>query len=449
MIRHLGRTILCIFSLALLLSSMVVHAEPSGVIVALRAEYLRLRNNDPVGVSAQYKDAWTTLSKRLDTALAKQPNGDGVSRLRMYAADTEMRLFHVTGDDRYATAASRVLMPLVSSPRSGGADYGDAVVMLGDIELASGGSRDKAQEFYAQALRTEGPSRVKAIERLQGVKNGTFNDLIPSDDLATPRFVQRALLKKRGSVGPVVIDPGHGGYDAGAIGLYGLEEKEVTLDIAKRVRSILSERYGIPALLTREGDEFVPLARRTAYANSKDAVAFVSLHINASAGHDGAGLESYYLDNANDAASRKLAERENGVSSGGGVDDISFMVSDLIQSGKLEDSIRLTRTLDAALRINVAPSYRQARFLGVKKGPFFVLVGAHMPCSLVEMFFVDNSQDAAKLAQSQFRAELAAGIAQGIARFVRGDADLLQAPQLRLASHQGTNATRKKKGVVR
>jgi hypothetical protein len=65
------------------------------------------------------------------------------------------------------------------------------------------------------------------------------------------------------------------------------------------------------------------------------------------------------------------------------------------------------------------------------------------------MFFVDNSQDAAKLAQSQFRAELAAGIAQGIARFVRGDADLLQAPQLRLASHQGTNATRKKKGVVR
>jgi N-acetylmuramoyl-L-alanine amidase len=236
----------------------------------------------------------------------------------------------------------------------------------------------------------------------------------------------------------------------GAVGLHGLEEKEITLDVAKRVRNVLSERYSIPVLLTRESDEFVPLARRTAYANGKKASAFVSIHVNASAAHDGSGLESYYLDNTNDAASRRLAERENGVAAGAGVDDVSFMLSDLIQSGKLEDSILLTRAIDGAMRAKVAPSYRQARFLGVKKGPFFVLVGAHAPCGLIELFFVDNPPDAAKLADDSFRQALAAGIAQGIAAYVRGELDgAVPARVMPVAARQPSGKARKGKRVYR
>jgi N-acetylmuramoyl-L-alanine amidase len=132
------------------------------------------------------------------------------------------------------------------------------------------------------------------------------------------------------------------------------------------------------------------------------------------------GLETYYLDNTDDQASRKLAERENGVTSGGDLDDLSFIVSDLIQSGKLEDSILLSRVVDGSLRARALRFYPEGRSLGVKKAPFFVLVGAHMPCSLIELFFIDNPQDARQLADSDFRDTLARALADGIARFLDG-----------------------------
>ena len=109
------------------------------------------------------------------------------------------------------------------------------------------------------------------------------------------------------------------------------------------------------------------------------------------------------------------------------------MLSDLIQSGKLEDSMQLTRTLNNSVKATVAPTYRQARFLGVKKAPFFVLVGAHMPCSLIEMFFVDHPEDGAKLSRDQFRDSLANGIAYGIANFLLSDAKHSTPTQLRAA----------------
>jgi N-acetylmuramoyl-L-alanine amidase len=216
----------------------------------------------------------------------------------------------------------------------------------------------------------------------------------------------------------VVLDPGHGGDDAGAVSAIGGAEKEVTLDIARRVKVLLERRHGIQVRLTRHSDEFVPLARRTAFANRKKADVFLSLHVNASAAHDAEGLEVYYLDTANDEASRKLAERENGVPEGQGIDDLSFMLSDLIQSGKLEDSIVFSRSLDAAMRRSVITSHKGLRSLGVKKAPFFVLVGAHMPCALLEMFFIDHPTEGRKFQEESFRSALALGIADGIKSFL-------------------------------
>jgi N-acetylmuramoyl-L-alanine amidase len=215
-----------------------------------------------------------------------------------------------------------------------------------------------------------------------------------------------------------VIDPGHGGDDPGAVGFKGVPEKEITLDIARRVESILSGSYGIRVVLTRRDDTFTPLARRTAYANRRNADAFVSLHLNATPSHTLSGLETYYLDNTDDAASRKLAERENALGEGESLDDLSFILSDLIQSGKLEDSVRLSRILDGAVLQKIAGSYPRGRSLGVKKAPFFVLVGAHMPCSLIELFFIDHPADGAKLVDERFRQLLAEGIANGIRRFL-------------------------------
>jgi N-acetylmuramoyl-L-alanine amidase len=101
------------------------------------------------------------------------------------------------------------------------------------------------------------------------------------------------------------------------------------------------------------------------------------------------------------------------------VDDLSFILSDLVQTGKLEDSIRLSRMLDGSLVEQVQRSgYAKGRSLGVKSAPFFVLVGAHMPCSLVELFFIDHPGDGAKLRDERFRQHLAEGVARGIKRFL-------------------------------
>lgn len=435
------RSILCwLLIVSVTLPWCCANAEPNPRVVALRAEYLRLRNNDPGGDAAQFGAQWRSLFSRMRTALSSAGNdGEGIARLRLYAADTGLRLYRSSGQQQFLREATAMLDPLLKG-RAAGDDRAAALIMMGDAELVLSAEDSKAAELYRQAARIGGATDAQAQQRLQGLKNGTLPRLHPSSDVEVPRLVHPVALRQRWSIGPVVIDPGHGGYDAGAVGLGGLEEKEVTLDIALRVRKILVERYSLPTLLTRDSDEFVPLARRTAYANSKGASVFVSLHLNASPSHEAQGLEAYYLDNTNDAASRKLAERENGTETGEDVDDLSFMLSDLIQSGKIEDSIRLTGDINGSLKERVAPSYRRARFLGVKKAPFFVLVGAHMPCSLVEMFFVDHVSDGSQLTHGEFRQELAAGIAHGIAKFVLADARLPARLQAQPVSAQNESA---------
>jgi N-acetylmuramoyl-L-alanine amidase len=290
---------------------------------------------------------------------------------------------------------------------------------MGDIQISGAGIGEAASSWYQKSVEAGGAAGRVAQQRLIGVSNGTFSRFIPSSDLESPRLLRDSNSDPRRKNAPIlVIDPGHGGADAGALGLSGEQEKEITLDVARRVKTLLEKKYGYRVYLTREHDLFVPLARRTAFANRKDAASFISLHVNASAAHDADGLEAYYLDNTNDEASRKLAERENGIAHGESLDDLSFMLSDLIQSGKLEDSIILTRSIEGSLKKKIVKHGQGLRSLGVKKGPFFVLVGAHMPCSLIEMFFIDHPHDGQLLRQEQFRSALATGIADGIRSFL-------------------------------
>jgi len=215
----------------------------------------------------------------------------------------------------------------------------------------------------------------------------------------------------------IVLDPGHGGFDSGAVGWLGQSEKDITLDLALRVKELLEGVPSLSVLLTRDEDTFVPLARRTSYANRRKADAFISIHLNASPSHKLRGLEAYYLDTTDDEASRLLAQRENGIVPGGDMDDLSYILSDLIQSGKLEGSVELTHHVESSVAASARGKHRDIVTHGVKKGPFFVLVGAHMPCSLIELFFIDNPQDGSKLATEEFRTILANGLADGLIRF--------------------------------
>jgi hypothetical protein len=413
--RHAGGLRLGLLALFFALLPTVCGAAPSSPLVKFRGEYFRLRNVDPTGDDPVHLRSWESLSSRIRELVARNGGGDELSALRVLGAETQLRLYRSTRNRSYLSTALAMIKPTIGDSSL---SPGEANLIAGDISLYSG-SYDAASSYYESAARSQGGFSSIARQRIQGLHNGTFKRFMPSHDREIPRLISRQDERVRASSGPIVVlDPGHGGGDSGAVSPFGGEEKEITLDVARRVKALLERRYQLKVQLTRDDDSFVPLARRTAFANRKGGAVFISLHVNASENHDASGLEAYYLDNTNDEASRKLAERENGIPAGEQVDDLSFMLSDLIQSGKLEDSIHLTREVEGSIRSKVLKSHRELRSLGVKKAPFFVLVGAHMPCSLIEMFFVDNAIEGRKLRDDSFRSALAAGVADGIYKFI-------------------------------
>jgi len=220
----------------------------------------------------------------------------------------------------------------------------------------------------------------------------------------------------------LMIDPGHGGHDPGARGVGGVWEKDVVLDISLRLAAKARAHGGFEVRLTRHTDVFVPLENRTAAANAFDADLFVSVHANAAASPDLNGMETYYLNNTDDRATIRLAQMENGLASatggaGRGV-DVAFILSDLVQSYKVEESIELAEAVQSAAVRRARTVRPELRDIGVKAGPFYVLVGAGMPAVLVEVSFLTHADEGRALADPDYREALAEGILRGLARFL-------------------------------
>jgi len=214
----------------------------------------------------------------------------------------------------------------------------------------------------------------------------------------------------------VVIDPGHGGKDPGAL-WRGLKEKDLVLDIAKRVARKLKKLLGCQVLLTRRRDRFLPLEDRTALANTNDADLFVSLHLNAAPSHRLSGIETYFLNLASDEESMRVAARENATTKRS-ISDLQVILNDLMLNSKINESNRLARALHRRLIRTVRRKYK-VRDLKVKQAPFYVLIGARMPAVLVEMGFITNPTEHQRLSKSRYRDLLAQGIAQGIAAYAK------------------------------
>jgi len=224
----------------------------------------------------------------------------------------------------------------------------------------------------------------------------------------------------------VMLDPGHGGKDPGALGEGGVAEKDVVLVISKRLGRKLVERLPVDILFTRTEDVFVPLEERIARANAAKADLFVSIHANASPNPELQGVETYYLNNTDDRATIRLAALENGVGAEKSSRDVegaglSYLLSDLIQTGKEEESIALAHYLQEAVVTRARERYPAVHNLGVKKGPFYVLVGAHMPCVLVETAFISHPMEGKRLISVEYQEALAEGLFLGIARFLRAE----------------------------
>ena len=228
------------------------------------------------------------------------------------------------------------------------------------------------------------------------------------------RPLKKPLITK---IRRIVVDPGHGGHDSGALGPNGVMEKDVVLAIGLKLRDLLKEELGLDVVMTRSTDVFIPLEERTAIANKVNADLFVSVHANAAHNRAASGIETYYLNLAKTEKAAELAAKENGTT----LDKVSVLQAilfDLMANYKLNDSAHLADEVQRSLHGRIRGSYADVRNLGVKQGPFYVLVGATMPSILVETAFVSNPQEEGRLTNTAYQDQTAEGIMEGIRGYI-------------------------------
>ncbi|MCD6292227.1 MAG: N-acetylmuramoyl-L-alanine amidase [Deltaproteobacteria bacterium] len=219
-------------------------------------------------------------------------------------------------------------------------------------------------------------------------------------------------------VGTIVLDAGHGGKDPGALSAKGSREKDVVLDISKRLKEILQKRLKCRVVTTRNSDKFIPLEARTVVANTKKADLFVSIHANASRNRRAHGVETYFLNLSTDKEAMELAALENATSTKN-IGQLQSILNDLMQNSKIKESSRLASCVQNSLVGKLRQSYRKVNNLGVKQAPFYVLIGAQMPSILVEVSFISNKMEAQRLATGAYRQKIAEGLADGIEKYIR------------------------------
>ena len=216
-------------------------------------------------------------------------------------------------------------------------------------------------------------------------------------------------------VARVVIDPGHGGHDPGAMN-NGLSEAELVLDVAMRLEKLLLNQPGVEVVMTRRSNVFVPLEERTALANREEADLFLSIHANASEDDRVRGIETYFLNFAPNPAAEVVAARENAASART-MRQLPDIVKAIALNNKIDESRDFASLVQSSMMDRLKRSNKGAKDLGVKQAPFMVLIGATMPSILAEVSFLTNRQEAALLRSSAYRQQIAAALFNGVMRY--------------------------------
>jgi N-acetylmuramoyl-L-alanine amidase len=218
-------------------------------------------------------------------------------------------------------------------------------------------------------------------------------------------------------VSRVVIDPGHGGHDPGALGK-GLTEAELVLDVALRLEKRLSNEPGLEVTLTRRTNVYIPLEERTAIANRQNADLFISIHANASRNSAATGIETYYLSFASSPEAEAVAARENSASERE-MHHLPDMIRAIALNNKLDESRDLAGMVQEAMATRLRRTNKNLRSLGVKKAPFVVLIGAAMPSVLAEISFVTNPQELTLLKSAAYKDRIAEALEAAVLRYRR------------------------------
>ncbi|MGQ9571122.1 MAG: N-acetylmuramoyl-L-alanine amidase [Thermodesulfovibrionales bacterium] len=252
-----------------------------------------------------------------------------------------------------------------------------------------------------------------------------------------------SLSKRR-----IVIDPGHGGHDPGAIGPNGLCEKDVVLDIALKLKKLLLQDPLNEVFLTRERDIFIPLEERTARANNTQADLFISIHANANPSRKAKGIETYLLNWTNDEEAMRVAARENAISfkkmkeMHRQMDILEMIKNDLIRENKRDGSIKLAHYIQRSMISTISSLGNRDKRLdhGVKQALFYVLFGAKMPSVLVEVSFISNPEEEKLLSDDSYRMHIAKAISDGIDIYFRSSPVIQKITSLQYQSYEGRHS---------
>ena len=241
---------------------------------------------------------------------------------------------------------------------------------------------------------------------------------VPKD--SNEKIAPGALAKQLAlGVRRVVIDAGHGGKDPGALGyLKNVQEKDIVLDVAVLLGKKIERELGCEVFFTRRNDRNISLEERTAFANTKNADLFISIHANAHKNKDIHGLETFYLNLATDDESIRVAARENATSEKN-ISDLHSILSDLMQNAKINESSRLAAYVQSSLYEGLKTKYSHIKDNGVKKAPFYVLLGAQMPAILIETSFISNETECKRLKNKKYQDHLCDAIVSGIRQYIK------------------------------
>ena len=217
------------------------------------------------------------------------------------------------------------------------------------------------------------------------------------------------------SVSRIVIDAGHGGHDPGTPAK-GLNEADLTLDIALRLEKLLQKETGVEVVLTRRTDVYVPLEERTAIANRSNADLFLSIHANSSRNVTAKGIETYFLSFASSPEAEAIAARENSASERE-MHQLPDIIKAISLNNKLDESRDLANMVQNSLVTTLSKTNKEVRGRGVKKAPFVVLIGAAMPSVLAEISFITNKQELQLLKTAAYKDKIALALYNAVLKY--------------------------------
>ncbi|HUJ76001.1 MAG TPA: N-acetylmuramoyl-L-alanine amidase, partial [bacterium] len=312
--------------------------------------------------------------------------------------------------------------------------------------------RLRPRHSLALALGVQGLQRYSLRSFELPTESKLVLDLYPAQPTPAQRALAQAKAREQAAgdaqrislktslglkVKAIMLDAGHGGRDPGA-SAYGQEEKTLALRIARFLRDDIHRAHpDIRVGMTRDSDEFIPLARRPQLAKAFGADLFVSIHLNANPIQRFHGVETYFLNLTSDASALQVAARENATSEKK-VGDLNLILLDLLRDTNILESSKLAQAVQTSL-VGGLRQEDAVRDLGVKQAPFMVLIGAEMPSVLVEVGFITNREECQKLKDPAYLEQIAAGINRGLDQYISGE-EIVQDTTRRAAPLLSQNA---------